>query len=460
MDRLCRRFLLEDRDVRVQALTAERAVRSKLTSKLRSLKTYRLGLLASDLARGVLVSTREINSPDKRFISLRPKRTCRGNVLLCYENKGFFLKPGERMPSEHTNRWESVQIAQSFLDLAYQVDVISENNDWFVPTKDYSFFVGNRINFDRIADSINRDCVKILHIDTAHWLFQNTAEHQRLLALQRRRGLTLPTRRSLSPNLAIEHADYATILGNEFTISTYAYANKPLYRLPISSAALYPWREDKDFAACRNHFLWMGSYGFVHKGLDLVLEAFAQMPDYHLTVCGPIDDEMDFKNAYDKELYRTPNIHTEGWIDLDSPEFLKISDRCIGLIYPSCSEGQCGGVVTCLHAGLIPIVSYESGVDIDSGFGVVLKNCSIEKIKNAIRGVSSLPTQQLKQMARKSWEFARANHTREIFAKEYSKSVSEIINAEIKKHQTLPKPFVTGAVPTKLGCPGSSASVR
>ena len=93
-------------------------------------------------------------------------------------------------------------------------------------------------------------------------------------------------------------------------------------------------------------------------------------------------------------------------------------------------------------------------------FGVILKNCSVEKIKNAIRRVSSLPTQQLKHMARKNWEFARANHTREIFATEYSKIVSEIMNAEIKKEQTFQKTVVTGAVPTKLGYPGSSASVQ
>src|SRR5262249_2097113 len=156
------------------------------------------------------------------FISVKPKKPSRGRVLLCYVNKGFFVKPGQPVLNYHTqewgslnyhtNNWESLQIAKTFLDLGYQVDVIGENNDCFVPVRHYSFFVGNRINFDRIADSLNKDCVKILHIDTAHWLFHNTSEHQRLMALQQRRGFTLPTRRSMKPNLAIEHADYATIL--------------------------------------------------------------------------------------------------------------------------------------------------------------------------------------------------------------------------------------------------------
>ena len=142
-------------------------------------------MLALDV-RNFVVAARNMKSLDRKLISLKPKRGHPGHVLLCYENKGFFAKPGERMPNDHTNRWESVQIAQTFSELGYEVDVISENKD-FVPAKHYSFFVGNRINFDRIAELINEDCVKILHIDTAHWLFNNTGEHQRLLALQQRR---------------------------------------------------------------------------------------------------------------------------------------------------------------------------------------------------------------------------------------------------------------------------------
>ena len=87
-------------------------------------------------------------------------------------------------------------------------------------------------------------------------------------------------RRFEIPNLAIEHADCATILGNEFTINTFRYANKPLYPVPIVPAASYPWPDGKDFDACRKRFLWFGSGGLVRKGLDLVLEAFVGMPDY------------------------------------------------------------------------------------------------------------------------------------------------------------------------------------
>ena len=415
-------------------------MRARFTTGLkRRLKNHRLGILASEVKNFILYKPREINNLERRVISLKPKKAFRGNVLLCYINKGFLVKPGEPVPNDHTNNWESVQIAKTFLDLGYHVDVVGENNDRFVPVKHYSFFIGNRTNFQRIAELVNKDCVKILHIDTAHWLFHNTGEHRRLLALQQRRGFTLPTRRSMQPNLAIEHADYVTILGNEFTMSTYQYANKPLHRLRISAPALYPWPEDKDFEQSRKHFLWFGSGGFVHKGLDLVLEAFAEMPDYDLTICGPIDQEREFQSAYHEILYETPNIHTVGWIDINSSRFLEITKDCIGVIYPSCSEGGGGSVISCMHAGLIPIVSREASVDVDESFGWVLKECSIEEIKASIRKVSNLSGEDLKGMARKAWDFARANHTRERFAEEYRKSISAITTSQSDKESAIEK---------------------
>jgi glycosyltransferase involved in cell wall biosynthesis len=265
-------------------------------------------------------------------------------------------------------------------------------------------------------------------------LYNNLAESRRLFELQQRRGVTLRPWRFEYPNLAIENSDYATILGNEFTKNTFSYANKPMYRMPNAHPFLYPWPQGKNFEACCKNFLWFGSGGLVRKGLDLVLDVFAEMPEYNLTVCGPIQKEKDFEKAYYKELYQTPNIHTVGWVNISSPEFLKITDKCIGLIFPSCAEGQCGAVINCLHAGLIPIISYESGVDVDE-FGIILKDCSIHTIKNTVRMVSDLPADKLRKKAKKAWEYARANHTREKFAEEYRKVIEKIKNNRSQPQQ-------------------------
>lgn len=377
----------------------------------------------------------------RRIVSLQPNRPAVGNVLISYILKPFLLKPGEPIPTSHTHYWECLQMAKTFLEMGYCVDVIRFDNDVFLPRKDYAFFIETRWNLQRSAPYLSKDCIKIFHADTAHLLFHNAAEANRILALQQRRGVTLMPRRFEAPNKAIEHADCAIVLGNEFTLSTYRYTQKPLYRVPISSQVTYPCPEEKDFEACRKHFLWFGSGGLVHKGLDLLLDAFAQMPDYHLTICGPINKEEDFVKEFYKELYQTPNIHTVGWVDLDSQNFINILNSCIGIVYPSCSEGGGGCVINCMHAGLIPLVSYEASVDVSDDYGVIFKECSIEEIKSSIQMISSLPAQKLKQMARNSWEFARANHTRERFAQVYKNTIDTIQKSHSHKaNLAVPEP--------------------
>ena len=377
---------------------------------------------------GIEITTYTANSPNpnEASVSLKPQNGCRGNVLLALWIKPFFLKNDEPVPNTHAHYWRSLQIAHTFLDMGYCVDVIDYLNREFIPQKKYDYFVSFRTNLERIARRLNEDCIKIVHLDTVHWLFNNYATFRRGLELQQRKGVTLKGLRIVETNMAIEHADYGIISGNEFTISTYSYLQKSLFHIPYPVSALYQWPDKKDFNSCRKNFLWFGSSGFVHKGLDLVLDVFSEMPGYHLYVCGPIQDEKDFEKAYYTKLYQTPNIHTLGWVDIEGAEFIEVVNKCIGLVYPSCAEGGGGSVLTCMHTGLIPIVSFESSVDVED-FGIILKGSSLEEINKSLQVISSLPSEKLKQMSRKAWEFARANHTRERYSEEFRKVIEYIM---------------------------------
>jgi glycosyltransferase involved in cell wall biosynthesis len=247
------------------------------------------------------------------------------------------------------------------------------------------------------------------------------------LELQQRRGITSTSIRRIEHNYAAEHADYLSVLGNEFTCGTYSYAGKPIFPLPVPTPNVYSFALDKDFDQVKNRFLWLGSGGLVHKGLDLVLEVFSELPDHHLTVCGPLDapEEQEFRQAYYRQLYEQPNIHTVGWVDVSSQQFLDITKSCCCLIYPSCSEGQAGSVVTCLQAGIIPVISYESGVSVED-FGIILTGCRHAEIESAIKKISSKPNQELEEMSRKAREYARLNHTKEKYLEEFEKIVSTL----------------------------------
>ena len=396
------------------------------------MKTILKGILRK---AGLEINRRDPRDPRYEVVSLRPAVAVQGNILLSYRTKPFSLNEDSQEMNAHYCNWQCLQMARTFLHLGYCVDVISWLNDRFEPKKDYTVFIDVQSNLERIGPQLNRDCVKIFHIIWAHWMFHNTAEYQRCLSLQQRRGVSLKPKRQLEPARTIELADCAAVSGNEFTMDTYKYTavEKPMYRMPVSAQAQYPWPEEKEFETCQKNFLWFGGYGFVHKGLDLVLEAFSEMPDHHLYVCGPVTMEKDFEQAFHKELYQTPNIHTfTGWIDVCSPSFLEITNKCVGLIYTSCSESSAGSVINCMHAGLVPLVSYESGVDVND-FGFILKDCSLDTIRNTVQMVSSLGGKELKRLARQTWEFARGYHTKESFDTEYLRIAKTVIGYHASK---------------------------
>lgn len=363
---------------------------------------------------------------DRAVVSLSPTGPPKGAVLLSYFIDPF-LDPASPTVHGHPQYWVSAQIARHFLDLGYAVDVISYRNQAFHPDRAYDVVIDARHNMERLRSCVPERCLKIFLIDSANILFHNAAEARRLLALQQRRGTTLPARRYERPNRGIEFADCGVMFGNEFTLSTFRYAGRPLYRVPIPCQTTYAWPEDKRWDQVRRSFVFFSSGGMVHKGLDLVLEAFAGMPDYGLTVCGPVEEEEDFCAAYRKELFETSNIRTLGWVDVQGRGFLDMAHSSIGLVYPSCSEGGASAALTCMQTGLIPIVSYESSVDM-LDFGLQLKQCTVEDIREAASTLASLPTALLERRARETWQYARAHFTRERFAEEFGRLMAVLLD--------------------------------
>ncbi len=367
-------------------------------------------------------------------ISLRTKESCAGQVLLSYRADPF-LDP--TVKEKHISAWQCLEMAQAFLDRGYNVDVIDYQNDRFMPEKDYNIFIDVHSNLERIGPLLNQECVKVLLIVWAHWLFHNYANYKRHVELQQRRKLILKPKRQLQPTKGIGVADIVLTSANQFTPGTYGIAQRPVFYLPIPSQIMCPFPEDKDYDITRTNYLYFSGFGAVHKGLDLLLEAFAEMPNYHLYVCGRLEEEKDFTDAYHKELFQTPNIHYLGFVDVAGRKFLDVANTCVGVISPSCSEGGSGAVINCSRAGLIPIISYECGIAVDGSFGLILEKCSIEEIKNSVKEISDLSGQELKAMARSAWEFARTNHTRERFTEEYSKVVDNIIQFQIAHGNSL-----------------------
>src|SRR5262249_11691205 len=132
----------------------------------RRLQNYKPYVVASEI-KGVLEKHfKKADNVYGRVVSLKPEKPSQGNVLLSIWNEPFLLNPGQSGANAyHSHYWESLEIAKTFLDLGYSVDVINYHNTEFLPEKDYSFLVDERWNLERLASLLSNDCVKIMHLD-------------------------------------------------------------------------------------------------------------------------------------------------------------------------------------------------------------------------------------------------------------------------------------------------------
>ncbi|GAB4165222.1 MAG: hypothetical protein Fur0032_01840 [Terrimicrobiaceae bacterium] len=362
-----------------------------------------------------------------QVVRLKPesRKPAAGRVVLSYLTGPFF--PGQEAASRgHTNWQECRAMAEVWLQRGYAVDVLDRKDRRYQPPADTRVVIDIGLNLERWTPALPATSHRIYHATGAHWLRQNSAELARLGALQERRGLALIPRRQAIPHRGIESATSATCLGNEFTSESYAFAGKPMTRIPISTAYQFDWPAHKDWEKSRTRFLWVGSLGMVHKGLDLVLEAVARHPEWHLTVCGRPEKEPDFWNAYQRELTGLPQISFAGWMDMASPEFEQIRTNCGALVYPSCSEGGGGAVIHCQHAGLVPIATREASVDLQP-FGIEISTGTVEAVESAMEEFAAGSAANAESRARASWEYVRTIHTIDSFRNAYAQFVDHLI---------------------------------
>ncbi len=146
------------------------------------------------------------------------------------------------------------------------------------------------------------------------------------------------------------------------------------------------------------------------------------MPEYDLLVCGKYDGETDFTAVYAKELTGTPNIKAMGYMDTGSDKFASILKESLGIVYPSSAEGCATSVLLTMHAGLVPIVSKETGVG-TGDFGILLEENSVESVRQAVRALAAESAERLQERSRATRAYTRANHTQEVFARAYASFV-------------------------------------
>jgi glycosyltransferase involved in cell wall biosynthesis len=111
------------------------------------------------------------------------------------------------------------------------------------------------------------------------------------------------------------------------------------------------------------------------------------------------------------------NIHPIGFVDIRGQLFRYIADRCSFAILPSCSEGISASVLTAMSAGVIPIVSQESGFEEDEVHH--LRDSTIDEIGTAADQYASKSLKWIIEEANRVLGISRERYS----AQQYIKSV-------------------------------------
>jgi hypothetical protein len=321
------------------------------------------------------------------------------NALLSYITSPFT----GRATLVHTNALEALLIAAALRNLKYNVDIVNYDDDRPMEYERYDLLIGFGAPVINSFAERYKPIKVISYLAGMHNYVQNLATLQRVEDVyHKRHAWLLDSGRFVAHDwTSISLISDATIaLGNEVVAETYRrYTNKPLFILPSLYYELYDFREivaGKDFSVSIKHFLWFGGSGLIHKGLDLVLETFADQPDLHLHICGPLQVESAFEACYHQELYALPNIHTYGFITLNSSTLRQLLQTCGWVILPSCAEGGGSSVLNiAANGGLVPIVTRESSIYIGD-FGIHIPDLSLAGTRKAVQASQQVSPSDLK----------------------------------------------------------------
>jgi len=307
------------------------------------------------------------------------------------------------------------------------IDVIhclDEKHNDLIAEKKYEVIFGLGEPF-YIASINNPKALKIIYLTESHPSFSLQQEKLRVDYYFERHKQRVPLKRSgLHYKVKdISVANYGILVGNKITLQTYTFSAERIFTLNptglINENFVFTKR---DRSESRKHFVWFGSGGAIHKGLDILIDVFNELPEYHLYICG--------LSAQEKKLFaiKGKNIHDLGFIYVESSEFMDLMQTCSYVILPSCSEGMATSVLTCMNHGLIPVVTRECGIDLKE-WGVYLEDYSVEYIRGSVEHCASIEPDLVEKYQNEVYEYSR----RQFVISRYSQDLQHIVNTIISK---------------------------
>lgn len=348
------------------------------------------------------------------------------NCLISYIQDPFFSEKNNQI---HQSNMQVLVMAELLNELKYNVDVIDYRAHRLKLKNKYDLVIDICIGegISVYENNLKENCKKIAYLTGSESAYANKAELDRIHDVYLRRGKLLkPRRQAPLFSKAIENCDLVILFGNDVVLSTYRdFHFKKYLLIPNTGYDLkYSFAFEKKQ---QDAFLFFGSSGCIHKGLDILLEVFSENPSLGtLYVCGCFESEKDFLEEYSTELYNTENIYPIGFIDIFSDIFKQLYEKCTFTVLPSCAEGCAGSLTTCMSAGLIPICSKICGFDEDEV--IILPDCSKETVLKMLIYAKEMSQEEVIKKSRRVIELTRTKYSIENYSFLIKNSLKEIID--------------------------------
>lgn len=357
-------------------------------------------------------------------------RSFKNKVLLSYITapftKGLFKK--------HTNRLECYTAAQIFDELGYQVDVIEFKDT--IPSYMLEQYVAVYGFGKSFITAVSNPNIKAIYYGTgACTKYSNPLTVQKVIDFYNTHGAWCPASARLNDSASEIMLNYASMiipLGNSFVADTYKVSGIKQNIRNVNCFYYDACKIDvkaKDFSKVKRNFLWFGSVGALHKGLDIVIDVFKKRPDINLTIAGANLREEEFYNYY-KDVFdgKVSNIKYYDFVDIESDDFKKLMTDHAAVVFPSVSEGGAPAVLNVMaNGGLVPIISKSCGLDVEQ-YGFMFDNIRIEDVEKKIDDFLALSEDDVSALSAKV-----ESETRQLYSYEnYKNNLKEIISSIVK----------------------------
>lgn len=335
--------------------------------------------------------------------------------------KTFPVFINSRKKNTHQNNDEIILLIKSLNLNGYKVDLVDREYHGVIPEKHYDIFIGlaagnSGFLFNKIAEKLTKTIIIPLCLGP-NPLTSNRLINSRYNFFYKRNKLigsligNIPQMRLITKidfDKTLKLSDLLLVIGTKHTFSneTYLEFEKPLFNyIPLIKKRRFKLDPRKNL----NNFICFAGNGFIVKGVDLVVDVFLDLPHLNLEIYGPASDSL-FLEYYSEKIKNSKNIKYKGFIDIESKEFEIACNSNSFQIFLSCSEGMATSVLTCVRYGIVPIITYETSIDVDK-FGYIIKEDDPQKIiakaKEYVQTASKMDIKEFQWRRLKTIEYGK-----------------------------------------------------